>query len=190
MTLIIIAFCSFLSSSAGGVETATCCDTMTISGLSSEGNHTLPLFDPGLGNLVGIDLAVELEVLQNFSLENEGPKSQNISVDSEAVLLIAMPNSGMISVNASSSVREMLEDYDGETDFAGSSGKKIEGSKSRGTAMEKYLELSDFVASSQNETLSLPASIDINSEVRGNAAFILSTIAESKMCVTYTYEPE
>jgi len=123
---------------------------MTISSSSSGGNHTLPLFDPGLGNLVGIDLAVELEVLQNFSLENEGPKSR--------------------------------------TDFAGSSGKKIEGAKSRGTAMEKYLELSDFVASSQNETLSLPVSMDINSAVRGNAAFMLSTIAESKMCVIYTYE--
>lgn len=187
--LIIIAFGSFLSLSAGGVETATYCDTLTISGLSSEGNHTLPLFDPSLGNLVGVDLAVELEVHQNFSLENKGQIGQNVSADSEAVLLIDMPNLSSISVNVSSSVKENLAAYDGETDFEGSSGKTIEGTKSTGTAKEKYLEPSDFVASMQNETVVLPATIDIISGVRGNIVFSLSTVAESELCVTYTYEP-
>lgn len=187
--LIIIAFSSFLSLSAGGVETATYCDTLTLSGLSSEGNHTLPLFDPGLGSLVGVDLAVELEVHQNFSLENEGPIGQNVSAESEAVLLITTPNSSSISVNISSSVSEKLAAYDGETDFEGSSGKTIEGAESKGTAKEKYLEPSDFVASLQNETIALPSTIDISSGVRGNIVFSLSTVAESKLCVTYTYEP-
>jgi hypothetical protein len=189
LLLAILALGSLLSLSAGEVETATYCDTLAFNGTTPKDNHTLPLFDPSLGNLVQVDLTLDLGLLQNFSLENEENVSQTVDAWSEGRLLITMPDSRTISVNASSSVNEELAAYDGETDFSGPSGTTIEGVESKGTALEQYLELSDFVASFQNETVSLPAAISFRSSTSGNIVFRRSTVAESKVCVTYSYEP-
>jgi hypothetical protein len=189
LLLAILALASLLSLSAGEVETATYCDTLIFSGSSLEDNHTLPLFDPGLGNLVGVNLATDLGVLQNFSLENEQPDGKTIGAESEAMLEITIPDGSSIVVNTSSSISEELAAYDGETDFEGPSGKAIEGVESKSSAEREYLELSDFVASFQNETVSLPVAVSIVSASRGNIVLSLSTVAESRICVTYTYEP-
>lgn len=189
LLLTVIAYCSFLSLLAGGVETATYCDALTFSGSSLEDNHTLPFFDPGLGNLVGVNLATDLGVLQNFSIENEQPDGKTIGAESEAMLEITIPDGSSIVVNTSSSISEELAAYDGETDFEGPSGKAIEGVESKGSAEREYLELSDFVASFQNETVSLPVAVSIASASRGNIVLSLSTVAKSTICVTYTYEP-
>jgi hypothetical protein len=115
----ILALGSLLSLSAGEVETATYCDTLSISGHSLEDNHILPLFDPGPDSLIRVDLTLDLEVQQNFSLENQVPKDQTIDAESEAVLRIRLPDESSISVNASSSVNEKLAAYDGKMDFQG-----------------------------------------------------------------------
>lgn len=188
--LAIIVLSSLLSLSAGGVETIEYCDTETISSQGSGNNHTIPLFDPGWGNLVRVDLTADLVVLQNFSLENEGNVSQTVDAESEGKLLITLPDESLISANASSSISEELAAYDGETDFGGSSGKTVEGVESRGSALQQYLMPSDFVASFQNETASMPATISVRTETSGSFAFGISTVAESKICVTYTYEPK
>jgi hypothetical protein len=188
--LAILAMGSFLSLSAGGVETATYCDTLTISGHSLEDNHTLPLFDPGLGSLVRVDLTLDLKVQQNFGFENKETNSQAIDAESEALLQITLPDKSSISANASSSVSEELAAYDGEMDFSGQSGRTIEGVESKGSVGEQYPEPSDFVASFQNETISLPAAISFRRSAPGTIVFSNSADAESKICVTYTYEPK
>lgn len=187
--LMAIFYISVLSSSAEGVETAEYCDTLSFNASSPEGNYTLLLFDPSLGNLLDVNLAVDLEVMQDFSLENERSNGQTIDAESEAVLNVTLPDLSSISVNASSSVSEKLEAYDGTADFEGPSGKTIEGAASRGSFEQKYTEPSDFVASTQNETISLPAVLEVSSSARGNIALSIATVAESKICVTYTYEP-
>lgn len=189
LLLVIFIVASITSLSAGGVETATYCDTLTFAGKGLKDNHTLPLFDPGLGRLVDVGLAVDLGVLQNYSLENEENEAHEVSAKSESVLMISLPDGRSIPINASSGINEKLAAYDGKTDFAGASGKRIEAS-SKGTFQEKYQELSDFTASFQNETISLPVDISFTSSTSGSLVFRLSTIAESKVCVTYTYEPD
>jgi hypothetical protein len=189
LVLALIAISLFLSPSAVARETVEYCDTLNNSGPSLNYNHTLPLFDPGLGNLVQVNLTLDLEILQNYSLENEGNVSQTVDAESEGNLLITLPDETSISANASSSISEELAAYDGKTDFGGSSGKTIESVESRGSAEREYQELSDFVASFQNETVSLPVEISTGSRTSGNIVFGLSTVAESKVCVTYTYAP-
>ena len=123
-------------------------------------------------------------------LENEELESQNVDAISESTLLMATPATGSVSVNASSTQRSAkLDAYDGETDFSGPSGRTIEGVACKSSAEDQHLSPSEFVASFQNETLSLPASLSIRSETFGNIVFSFSTIAESKMRVTYRYEP-
>ena len=189
LLLAIFIVASIISLSAGGVETATYCDTLTFAGKGLKGHSTLPLFHPGLGRLVDVGLAVDLGVLQNYSLENEENEAHEVSAKSESVLIITLPDGRSIPINASSAINEKLAAYDGKTDFAGASGKRIEAS-SKGTFQEKYQELSDFTASFQNETISLPVDISFTSSTSGSLVFRLSTIAESKVCVTYTYEPD
>lgn len=186
----IIAMNLFLSLSAGEVETATHCDVLILNNTSYTDNHTIPLFDPGLGDLVGVDLAVDLGVQQSFRFENEENDSQDVGAKSESVLQITMPNGDLISVNASNSAGEKLAAYDGETDYEGTSGKTIDSLGGKGTAKEQYSKPSDFVASYQNETISLPAKMTMKSSTSGSLSFRLSTVAESKFCVTYTYEPD
>ncbi len=181
---------TLFSISAGGIETIEHCDTMTVSGHSLGDNHTIPLFDPALGNLFQVDMTLDLEVEQNYSLENTEPAGQTADARSESILQVTLPDESTVSVNASSSVSEELAPYDGQTDFEGSSGKTIEGVESRGSKDMQKLRISDFVASVQNETISLPGRISIRSETSGNIAFSLSTVAESNICVTYTYEPK
>lgn len=190
MLIWIVVFGSFLSASAVGIETETHCDTLTFNGSSMQGNYSLPLFDPDQGNLVGVSVATDLGVEQNFSLENNQPESQELSIESESKLTISMPDSSSISVNASISESLELAAYDGEIDFAGLSGKTIAGVKSTGSAQKEYSDPSDFISSFQNQTVSLPATISVRSETSGNIAFSMSTIVQSKICVTYTYEPK
>jgi hypothetical protein len=154
-----------------------------------EDNYTLLLFDPGLGSLVQVDLTLDLEVQQNFSFENMEPNSQDIDAESGAVLNITLPDKSTISVNASSSVSEKLAVYDGEMDFSGQSGRTIEGMESKGSVGEQYPEPPDFVASFQNETISLPAEISFRSSSPRSVVFSKTADAESKICVIYTYEP-
>lgn len=170
-------------------ETVKYCDSMTLSSDSPSGNFTLPLFDPGLGNLVRVDLTADSKVVQSFSFENQDQQGQSIGADSETKLSITLPDSSLISVNASTSVSEDLAAYDGEMDYKGSSGKMIEGVESKGSAEAQYQQLSDFTASVQNETISLPADVSVRSMTSGNIVFSLSTVSESEVCVTYTYEP-
>lgn len=188
LLLAIITIYSIIPLSAGEVETATYCDTLAFNNTGLLENHTIPLFDPGLGNLVGVDLAVDLGVVQTYRLENEEKEVHQVGAESESILLITMPDGSSISANASSTVSEELAAYDGNTDYEGASGKMVDVS-SKGTAKKQYQELSDFVASFQNETISLPADISFTSSTSGSLVFRLSTIAESKICVTYTYEP-
>jgi hypothetical protein len=189
LLLAVSALGSFLSLSAGGVETATYCDTLTISGHGLEDNNPLPLFDPGLGSLVRVDLTLDLEIKENFSFENREPNSQDVDAESGAVLNITLPDKSSISANASSSVSEKLAAYDGKMDFSGQSGRTVEGVESKGSVSEQYPEPSDFVASFQNETISLPAEISFRAGSSESVVFSKSADTESKICVTYTYEP-
>ena len=184
---------SFISSTAAGeVETITYCDTLPIKSVDWADNHTLQLFDPSLGDLVRVDLAVDLFVLQDFNVENKDESSQTLSVDSDVGLIIVTPDSSSISVTASGSIGEELAGFDGVVDFSGPSGRTIKGFASDGKTVQQYLKLSDFIASTPGETVLLPVFTSITSETQipGCCVFSMSTVAGSKLCVTYTYELE
>jgi hypothetical protein len=61
--------------------------------------------------------------------------------------------------------------------------------QSNGSVGEQYLHPFDFVASFQNGTIFLPATISFSSNTSEAFVFSKSAEAESKICVTYTYEP-
>jgi len=190
--LIIAAFAMLISPSAAEVKTLTYCDTLPVKSTGWADNHTLPLFDPTLGDLVGVDLVIRLDVLQDFRFENKGTLGQTVAVESDVDLLITTPNSSSISVTASSSISENLAGFDGVVDYSGASGRSLEGVTSNSSKTLEYPYLSDFIASAPGENVSLPASTSVRSSslAPGNCIFEMATFTGSKLCVTYTYEPE
>lgn len=188
--LVLIAFCLLFLPSAAGIETLTYCDSQEISSEGWKGNHTLPLFDPNLGDLVVVKMTANLDALQNFSLENQLQEAQNLSAESDIGLFITAPNSSPISANASISISENLDAFDGQMDFSGPSGRTIEGKRATGSAEMQFENLDGFIASVQNETIDLPFSVSIGSSSAGNCVFGMTTLAKSELCVTYSYEPK
>lgn len=187
----LLAFCVILSPAAAEVKTITYCDTLSGLGGSWEDNYTVPLFDPEMGKLMNVSLAIDLDVQLDFNVENQGPEGTVVASDSDLELAVTLPDSSSITATASSSVSEVLGEFDGETDFSGPSGA-IVSANSTGSGEEEYLDTSDFIATSPNETISLPAALDVRSRTQmpGNCLFGVSTLTRSDLCVTYVYDPE
>ncbi len=181
-----------ISPSAAEVKAVTYCDALPMRAGSWSDNHTLPLFDPTMGELLRVDLAVDLEAQQDFQFENEGSGDATVVVDSDFELSITMPDSSLVAAAASRSISEDLAAFDGEVDFLGPSGRTIEGLESTGSVEQEYLRLADFIASAPGETISLPARALANSKTQlsGNTVSSISTLVGSKVCVTYTYDAD
>jgi len=190
--LFLIAFSLVLPSSVAEETTIIYCDNLPFKAGSWSDNHTLPLFNPRMGELIRVDLAVDLEVQQDYQFENMGSGVATVAADSSFELSISMPDSSNIITAASSSISEDLAGFDGEIDFSGPSGRTIEGLKSAGYGEWEYVELSDFIAIVPVDTISLPVATSVrsNDRVPGNCAFGMSTLVGSKVCITYTYENE
>jgi hypothetical protein len=189
-SILLLALSVFLSPSAAGVENVTYCDLQTVDGPTFAVDHTLPLFDPTLGDLVGVDLTVELELVQNYSFENTASDPQTVDLNTSVELVVTPPDSGSISVGASVLIREDLAEFDGEEDFAGPSGKILMLTNSSSKTIE-YPDLSDFVALVPGEMISFPAEVTHpggGTPVPGNLISVAQGSVRSEVCVTYRYE--
>lgn len=189
--LFLIALSLVFPSSAAEVETITYCDVLPAKSTNWDDNHTLPLFDPSLGELISVDLTANLDLIQNFRFENMGPATQMFGSNSSVELLITTPDSDNISVTANASMTEVLPGFDGDKDFSGPSGRTIEGLTVSNTTVQEYTDPSDFIATVPGETVCLAASARVEGESRvpGNSAFMDTAFAGSEVCVTYAYEP-
>ena len=154
--LLLSLLAATLLPSVAEVDTITFCDSLPPKEGGWSDRHILPLFDPTMGELLRVDLSVDLVVTQDFQFENEGPAGATVDVDSVFELSITMPDSSNITAAATSSISEDLAGFDGEVDFSGPSGRTIKGLASTGSVAEEYLELAAFVASIPDETISPP----------------------------------
>ncbi len=190
--LLLSLLAATLLPSVAEVDTITFCDSLPAKEGGWSDRHILPLFDPTMGELLRVDLSVDLVVTQDFQFENEGPAGATVDVDSVFELSITMPDSSNITAAASSSISEDLAGFDGEVDFSGPSGRTIKGLASTGSVAEEYLELAAFVATIPDETINLPARALANSKTQlsGNTVSRISSLVGSKVCVTYTYDAD
>ena len=92
-------------------------------------------------------------------------------------------------INVSRFIKEEHAGYNCERDVKGQAGKLMEGAESKGSPGMVRTKPSEFVASFQKEAAPLPAINSTESTTCGRATIHSSNVAESKLCVTYTYEP-
>lgn len=103
--------------------------------------------------------------------------------------ILNMTASISLLINVSRFIKEEHEVHNSERDFKGQSGKLMGGAESMGSAWRVSTKPSDLVASFLKETDHPPATNSMESTTCGRAIISSSTVAESKLCVTYTYEP-
>ncbi len=189
--MLLIALCLTIPPSTAEVENVTYCSSLLFNSSGAwTGNHSLPLFDPSLGDLVGVNVTVDFELVRNFSFENLGSAPQDVDFNSSFELLVTTPDSDVISVIASVLVSEELAGFDGEEDYSGPSGRTIEGVLSESSKTRYYDDPADFIAAVPGRVISLPTSVSGlgGTTLPCNFVYLRDGSARSEVCVTYTYE--
>jgi len=190
-TAILLAFVSawMLSASAEQIQY---CDSIEEEYAGWSSNVTLPKFDPGLGTLRSVDLSCEMNLSQEIMIENENSKSANFSVMLSGQLTVGLASSDGLSVSFNHSTKGNLSEYDGVSDYAGSSGTKSVTHIPTEAATRSIEEIGEFLADAPNESIVLPVVVDADSqtETSGISRTGVLSVAGAEVCVSYTYDPK
>jgi hypothetical protein len=166
------------------------CDIVpeTYAGWSS--NVSLPKFDPELGTLRGVDLSCEMNLSQEIMIENENPKPANFTIMLKGEMTLGLPSSESLSVSFNRSTTGNLSQYDGISDYSGSSGTKSITQIPTEAATRSIADISDFLANTSGESIVLPVVVDASSQTMtsGRANSGVFSIVGAKVCVSYTYD--
>ncbi len=105
------------------------------------------------------------------------------------ICILNMTASISLLINVSRSINEEHAGYNCERNYLVQAGKLIEVAESKGYPGRVRTKPSEFLASFQKEAAHLPAINSMESKTYGRAIIRSSNVADSKLCVTYTYEP-
>lgn len=188
-TMILFVFISpwLLSASAERIDY---CDSIAEEYAGWSSNVSLPKFDPGLGTLKAVDITCEMNLSQEIMIENENPTPSNYTLILAGELKVGLPSSDGLSISFNRSTAGNLSGYDGDTDYAGSSGIKSVVQIPTETATTSIAEIEDFLANAPNESIVLPVVVDASSKTETSARSNTGvfSIAGAEVCVSYTYD--
>lgn len=188
-TIILLVFVSpwLLSASAERIDY---CDSIAEEYAGWSSNVTLPKFDPALGTLRAVDLSCEMNLSQEVMIENENPNPTNYTLILAGELMVGLPSSDGLSIRFNQSTAGNLSEYDGNTDYAGSSGIKSVIQIPTEAATTSIADISDFLADASGESIVLPVVVDAISqtETSGRSNSGVFSIAGAEVCVSYTYD--
>jgi hypothetical protein len=176
--------------SSASAEDLKFCDSVPLQDINWAENFTLPKFDPDMGTLKAVDIAIDVNLSQQVMVENLEKSNSSITTAIEPVLVLILPNTQEIKANVSLASSRDLAPFDGVNDFSGSSGINFTESSSSGTANYKIREVSDFVAASPGEMLLLRGVLE-GSRRTVSSSGVFSNIriaAGARVCVSYQYD--
>jgi hypothetical protein len=190
-TIILFVFISpwLLSASAERIDY---CDSIAEEYAGWSSNVTLPKFDTSLGTLREVDLSCEMNLSQEVMIENENPNPTNYTLILAGELTVGLPSSDGLSISFNQSTAGNLSGYDGNTDYAGSSGTKSVIQIPTEAAAKSIADISDFLANAPGESKVLPVVVDAISQTKtsGRSNSGVFSIAGAEVCVSYTYDPK
>ncbi|MDD1759991.1 MAG: choice-of-anchor E domain-containing protein [Methanothrix sp.] len=189
--LILILF--VVSAMEAGAEDIVFCDSVQLQSGRWAGNLTIPRFDPNLGSLKAVEMAVDANLSQRARVENTGSDNSTINSSTESVLTLLLPDAQEIKANASLTIFRELQPFDGLEDFSGRSGMDITKSSSSGKVTYSFQNISGFVESWPGEKLILPGTIKSKTSkpsigISGSASSQVQTKIGANVCVSYEYE--
>lgn len=188
MAILIVVFSPWLLSASA--EHIDYCDFIPEMYAGWSSNVTLPKFDPELGTLRGVDLSCEMNLSQEIMIENENPKSANFTIMLSGVMTVGLPSSESLSISFNPSTTGNLSQYDGVSDYSGSSGSKSITQIPTEATTRSIADISDFLANASSESIVLPVVVDVSSQTRtsGRSNSGVFSRAGAKICVSYVYD--
>ncbi len=193
-TLSRLGFATLLLAASGSASGESLTFTETIPLQATGWSHpvSIPQFDPSLGDLYSAVMTLTGRIAGTAAFENLDSSPANVSLLFAADLTLFGPEfSGYVLVSPGLSISEMVEPYDGVTDFAGPSGRTypdlatesaltfdLEGSFN-GTLVYVGTGMMDFLLTSAGESSGSGAE---------NLLLQFDQSAGATVAVTYTYE--
>lgn len=176
-----------LSASAENIDY---CDFIPEMNAGWSSNVSLPKFDPELGTLSGVDLSCEMNLSQKIMIENENPDPVNFTIMLAGEMTVGLPSSDGLSISFNRSTTGNLSQYDGVSDYSGTSGTKSITQIPTEAASRSVADISDFLAHASGESIVLPVIVNASSKTvtSGISNSGVLSIAGAKVCVSYTYD--
>ena len=187
MAILMVSISAWLLSASA--EQQNYCDSIPEMYAGWSSNVTLPKFNPELGTLTGVDLSCEMNLSQELMIENENPEPANFTLMLSGQLTLALPSSDSLSISFNRTTGGNLSQYDGLSDYSGSSGTKSITQIPTEAATGSISDISGFLANAPGESIVLPVVMDVSSQTKtsGKSNSGVLSRAGAKVCVSYAY---
>jgi hypothetical protein len=191
LLLVPIFIIAILTASSLAVKTVTYTSDLPSEVTDWERNHTLPYFDPDLGNLISVDFTASLNATLDGKAENMGPSEVVGSyIDVDADMYVDMINKDRLPLHLKLATAPLtVSPYDGNLDYGGTSGFSSSDADSilGNIYYDDPAETAKYVGKG---TFNLTAKATGISVVRGSGvwASIITTYCWSNATITYTYD--
>lgn len=155
---------------------------------SSSTAFALPLFPPTLGNLRHVEVAIETRMSGTLQFENVAPQARDLRlIASRRAAVASLPgvSSPFEAVPLATVITEAPA-YDGTTDFAGSSGRSVQGIDVLATSFVR-LDPASFAAWTGAGTQNLTLQVTDEHEAVGATGTPLDVTADLETTVRVTY---
>ena len=180
----------FIFVASAGAEIAEFCDAIELQDADWSGIFSLPKFDPDLGTLKTVEISLNVSLSQQVAIENTGRGTLSLNSTTDSVLTVLLPDDGALAANTTLAISQDLGQYDGDVDYAGSSGMNLTKTSISGALAYPIQDISAFELRRPGENLTLEGAIETmqNSSTKGSASSLIRTKAEASVCVYYGYE--
>lgn len=192
LLLVSIFTIAILTASSLAVKTVTYTSNLLPETVGTwERDHTLPYFDPDLGNLISVDFTASLNATVSGAAENKATTSgvTGAYISCDADMYVDMINGDRLSLQVNLATDPTnLDPYDGIVDFQGPSA--FSDSDADSTSGSIYYNDARKDAYVGKGTFNLKTYATAESMVLGggNWATLIDTYSWSNASITYTYE--
>ncbi|TAE59805.1 MAG: PEP-CTERM sorting domain-containing protein [Nostocales cyanobacterium] len=183
---------------AGIMTTAGTANAASLSYTASSGDFdttdftktlSIQKFNPSLGTLNSVTLDLTGDIKGSARFENRSSRSATVGVNLSSDINLTLGSDTLFNLTPSNLYAYQVARYDGITDYAGASGRTINGlSASTSDTKNLVSNLQPFIGSGNVDFL-LSAIAQSNVIGSGNISSQINTLAKGDLTVTYDYSP-
>ncbi|MFQ3549970.1 MAG: choice-of-anchor E domain-containing protein [Armatimonadota bacterium] len=191
--LLVFVLLALFSVSAVYAASVSYSDTISLSQTNWNSTVTIPKFDSSLGTLTSIEFSLIGFVSGSTAFENLDASPATVTTNLSAMLKLTRPDSSTLVISLPvANTSDYASEYDGITDFNGTSGKTY--SNLSASATESFISTlaSDFALFTGTGNIILPVTATGTSSGSGAGNLLLqfTTNASADVFVKYNYEPD
>jgi hypothetical protein len=176
----------------GWAATVSFSDSVPVQTTTWAGTMTVDKFDPSLGTLLSVEVALSGEVEGNYRFESLDSAPTTVTGNLRAVISLSRPDAMLLVQTIPVVTRaDSVPPYDGTSDFGGTSGKTYLGLSANETDTATLTDPADLALFTGPGLISLPVKAvgQSNATGSGNLLALFNTFAGAEVVVTYDYAP-